>query len=359
MSSVIVCGGGTGGHLYPGIAVGEKLKELEPSLSLTFVGSSRRLETKIMEHQGVSFITLRIEGLKGKGVKILRPLLLLPLSFLSSFLILRHIKPKLVIGLGGYSSGPLVLLAAWMKIPTLILEQNVKLGFTNRILLPWVKKVVVAFEDTLQSCKGKGVYIGNPVRKEFYNLQPKLRNEKLSLLVFGGSQGSHFLNKGIVASLPLIKEEKDNLIIFHQSGEKDYEWVKESYSRSGFKEVKVAVFFFDMPNYFQKADLIICRAGATTIAELIASQKASLLIPFSKATDNHQVLNAMQLKKLKVAEVILEENFSPQIFARFILDFLKNKHKITQMEKNFEFIKKENVAEKIALLCLKLMEKKH
>lgn len=353
---VIISGGGTAGHLYPGLALGQKLKEKDPQLHLAYVGSRRSLEKKIMEHHQVDFISLKIEGIKGKGLKIIKSLLLLPFSFLKSLLILLRLKPHLVIGVGGYSSGPIVLLASWMKIPTLILEQNLEPGFTNKLLIPWVRKAVVAFKESLSAFKGKGIFIGNPVREEFYNLKPKEKNNKLTILIFGGSQGSHFLNKAIVDSLPLLKREKENLIIFHQTGKKDFEWVKRSYDQNSFEDVIVAPYFFDIAQYFQKSNLIISRAGATTIAELIASQKASLLIPFSKAADNHQVLNAQQLEKLQGAEVIHEEEYSPQVIAQKIFDFLKNRKKIYQMEKNLKPLKMDKVAEKISALCFEMME---
>lgn len=355
---VIISGGGTGGHLYPGLAVGQKLKEKEPHLHLTYVGSSRALEKNIMEHHQVDFIPLKIEGIKGKGLKVLKSLLLLPFSFLKSLVILLRIKPQLVIGVGGYSSGPIVLLASWMKTPTLIMEQNLKPGFTNRVLIPWVRKAVVTFKSSLPTFKGKGIFIGNPVRKEFYELAPKEKNSKLTILIFGGSQGSHFLNKNITATLPFLKREKDKLRIFHQTGKEDFEWVENNYKQNDFKDVTVAPYFFNMAQYFQKTDLIISRAGATTIAELIASQKASLLIPFSKASDNHQVFNARELEKIGGAEIILEEEFSPEILARKIFDFLKYREKINQMEKNLEFLKTDNAAERIAALCLEIMKTK-
>ena len=353
---IIISGGGTAGHLYPALAVGDKLLEKDPALRLTFIGSRREVEKNIMKHYDVNFVALKIEGIKGRGLKAIKSLLLLPFSFLKSFAILLRIRPGLVIGAGGYSSGPVVLLASLMKIPTLILEQNLYPGFTNRLLIPWVRQAVVSFKSSLPSFKGKGTFIGNPVREEFYHLSPKEKSEKLSILIFGGSQGSHFLNKAMIVSLPLLKKEIKNLIIFHQTGKKDYEWVKKNYAQNGFKEVFVSPYFFEMADYFQKSDLIISRAGATTIAELIASQKASLLIPFSQATDNHQFFNAKELEKIRGAEIILEKEFTPEIFAGKILSFLQDKEKITLMAKNLVPLKTEKVSEKISNLCFKLME---
>jgi len=354
---IIISGGGTAGHLYPALSVGKKLKEIDPSVKLTFTGSSRNLERKIMSHYQAEFISIKIEGIRGKGLKIIRPFILLPLSFIKSLKIIRKIKPDLVIGMGGYSSGPLVLLASLIKVPTLILEQNLHPGFTNRLLIPRVKKAAVSFENSLPYFKGKGIFLGNPVREEFYKLPFKARNNKLSLLIFGGSQGSHFLNCSIINSLPFLKKEKEHLKIFHQTGNKDYEWVKKNYSKNGFFNIEVSPYFFNMANYFSKSDIIICRAGATSIAELIAAQKASLLIPFAQATDNHQFLNARELKRINSAEVMLENEVKGEKLADKIFYFIKNREKINQMEKNLSKLRTENSAEKIAQFCFELIEK--
>ncbi len=354
---IIISGGGTAGHIHPALAVGLKLKERDPDCTITFVGTTRSLEQQIMTHYNAHFIPLNIEGIKGRGFKIIKSILLLPLSFLKSLTILMRRKPHLVLGVGGYSSGPIVLLASWLRIPTLIMEQNVHPGLTNRLLRRWVDKAVVSFEQSLPHFKGKAVFIGNPVREEFYTLSPKERNSRLTLLIFGGSQGSHFLNEGVVRALPLLKNDRAHLKIIHQTGEKDFDWVEQSYKQEGYEEVTVAPYFKDIANYFQISDLIISRAGATTIAELIASQKASLLVPFSQAADNHQLLNARELEKVEGAEVITEKEFGPVVFSEKITGFIENKQKITEMEKNLAPLKVERVADRVADLCFELIKK--
>jgi UDP-N-acetylglucosamine--N-acetylmuramyl-(pentapeptide) pyrophosphoryl-undecaprenol N-acetylglucosamine transferase len=236
------------------------------------------------------------------------------------------------------------------------MEQNLKPGLTNRLLLRWVRKAVVAFESSLPYFKGKGLVTGNPTREEFYFLPKKQRNHHLSLLIFGGSQGSHFLNKGVTESLNLLLRDKKNLRFVHQTGENDYKWVKDRYDHLGFTDVTVSPYFFDIPDYFKCADLIVCRSGATTIAELIAAQKASLLVPFAKATENHQLINAKELEKAQGAEILSEEDFTPETFADKIRYFMAHKDKIDRMENNLKSLKKEKAAEKIADICLKLME---
>jgi len=355
---VIISGGGTGGHLYPALAVGETLKKKDPSLQITFVGSSRQLEKNLMERYQAQFIPLKIEGLKGMRWKTLKSLVMLPLSFVKSYRLLRRLRPDLVIGVGGYSSGPVVLLASWMKIPSLIMEQNLRPGLTNRMLLPWIKKAVVAFEGSLPYFKGKGEFIGNPTREEFLKVTPKQRNNKLSILIFGGSQGSHFLNKGVTDSLSFLSEDRTHLHISHQTGEADCAWVNDLYVQNGFTDIMVSPFFYEMASYFQKSDLVVCRAGATTIAELIAAQKAAILVPFAKATDNHQEMNARELERIQGAEIILEDEFKPEGFANKIKEFLANKKKLDQMEQNLGKLKTDNVAEQIAELCFRLIEER-
>ena len=185
-----------------------------------------------------------------------------------------------------------------------------------------------------------------------------MRNHQLSLLIFGGSQGSHFLNTGVTDSLELLSQEKEALRFVRQTGEHDFKWVKDRYDRLGFPDVTVAPYFFNIADYFKRADLIVCRSGATTIAELIASQKASLLVPFAKATENHQLINAKELERAEGAEILSEEDFTPEVFAEKIRDFMAHKEKIDRMENNLKLLKKENAAEKISDLCLKLIEER-
>jgi UDP-N-acetylglucosamine--N-acetylmuramyl-(pentapeptide) pyrophosphoryl-undecaprenol N-acetylglucosamine transferase len=356
--TVIISGGGTGGHIYPALAVGRKLQERNGGLRLTFVGSRRSVEKDLMEKFRVDFIPMKIEGFKGKGLRVIKSGLLLPASFIKSLSILVRLRPDLVIGVGGFSSGPIVLLASWLRIPTLILEQNVLPGFTNRLLIRWVKIAVAAFQSSLPAFKGKGIYFGNPVREEFYSLPPKARDDKLTLLVFGGSQGSHFLNQAVTSTLPLLRGQKNSLRIFHQTGEKDYEMVRKIYLDNGFEDPVVAPYFYNMAAYFQKSDLVICRAGATTIAELIAAGKASLLFPFAQAADNHQVFNARELEKAQGAEIIEEKDFSPELLARKIQHLAEHGEDLDRMEKNLSVLKTERVAERIADLCFELMEQR-
>ena len=353
---VVISGGGTGGHLYPALALGRKLREADPSLRLTFVGSRRAVERSIMDEQGVDFVPLRIEGLKNRGLGSLRGLALLPFSFLKPLALLVRLRPHLVVGVGGYSSGPVVLLATWLRIPTLILEQNVRPGYTNRLLVRRTKKAVAAFKATLPLFRGKGVWLGNPVREEFYGMPAKAAGPSLSVLVSGGSQGSRFLNRTMTAALPLLREKRDLLEIVHQTGKDDIAWVEKAYRNSGFAAATVAPYFPDMAARYRTADLVVSRAGATTCAELIASGRPSLLVPFAAASENHQELNARELEKAGGAEVLLEKDLTPELLAARILFYLGRRDALARMAAGLAPLRTDGAADAIAKLCFRLMD---
>jgi|Deesub1362B_J571_1020462.scaffolds.fasta_scaffold00001_767 UDP-N-acetylglucosamine--N-acetylmuramyl-(pentapeptide) pyrophosphoryl-undecaprenol N-acetylglucosamine transferase len=354
---IIIAGGGTGGHIYPALALGQEIKHLFPQAKIIYIGSRRPLEKKLMEEQGVEFYGLQVEGLKGKGLQAGINLLKLPLAMEQTSRLLRRFKPSLVIGMGGFSSGPVVLVASLKRIPTVILEQNVRLGFTNRLLLRWVKKVVVSFAGTLSACRGKGELIGNPVRPEFYRVpeKRKLSPDILTVFIFGGSQGSHFLNSIVTQALPQLKNLEERLSIIHQTGEKEYEMIKATYEKLGFNQAIIKPFFDNMADIFARTDLVICRAGATTIAELIAAQQPALLVPFAQATENHQYLNAQELVQKQAALLATEDEFTPEFLVEKINYFLDHRDELHQISRNLAFFRREDVTAKIARLCLSLI----
>jgi UDP-N-acetylglucosamine--N-acetylmuramyl-(pentapeptide) pyrophosphoryl-undecaprenol N-acetylglucosamine transferase len=353
---VFVSGGGTGGHLYPALVLGRALREAAPDVEIIFIGSRRAAERRILAAQNVRSVAMSIEGLKGRGLKSIRGLVLLPAAFLKSFALLLRWRPRLVVGVGGFSSGPVVLLASWMRIPTLIMEQNVRPGFTNRMLSRWVKQVVVAFEESLSCFRGKGIRLGNPVRPEFASLPPRTRGARLNLLVFGGSQGSHVLNQGLSNALPLLAELKNCLAIVHQTGPGDLQAVRRAYAEAGLDEAVVEAYFDDMPARFGWADLVISRAGATTCAELIAAGRASILVPFAGAAENHQARNAAAMVAAGGAEVLLESEFTPVRLAERIRGLFSQPARLEAMERGLAPLKTPDAAGRIAALCLDLMK---
>ena len=354
---VVISGGGTGGHLSPALVFGRRLLAMAPDVALTYVGTRRDVESRIMSEHGVRFVAMRIEGLKGRGLKSLRGLLLLPLAFAHSLLILIRTRPALVVGVGGYSSGPIVLLASWLLIPTVILEQNARPGFTNRLLRRAVRRAVVAFPSTLPAFKGKGVVLGNPVREEFYALPAKKRTATLDILVFGGSQGSRVLNERVAAALPLLAAAKDRIRMTHQTGTNDLERVLSAYRTSGFDRAEVAAYFPGMAEHFGRADLVICRAGATTLAELIAARKAAILVPFAGASEDHQTGNARELEAVGGAVLVPEAEATAEALAARILRYLDHPEELDAMERNVARLQAEDPAGRIAGLCLSLMRR--
>ena len=352
---VVISGGGTGGHLYPALVLARTLRGMEPGIEILHVGSRRLAEQRIMAAQGVRFTALPVEGLAGGGRQAVRGLALLPAAFLKSFRILRGFKPGLAVGVGGFSSGPIVWLASHMGIPTMIMESNVKPGLTNRRLAGRADKAAVAFEATLASFPGNGILLGNPVRPEFTALPRKPRDGGLSVLVFGGSQGSRILNQALAASLPLLTGLAGRLWIVHQTGPDGLSAARRAYAESGFGEAVVEAYFEDMPARFGAADLIVARAGATTCAELIASRRAALLVPFARAAEGHQSANAEALRAAGGAEVIEERELTPLRLAERLRWFLSHHEALTAMEDRLAPLARPDAARRIAELCLDLM----
>lgn len=353
---VFICGGGTGGHLYPALAISQKLKEKEQGLEIIFIGSQRPVEKEIMAKYGEKFIGLKVAGLKGRGLRGILSLALIPVAILKSFYLLIKYRPGLVIGVGGYSSGPVVLASFLLRKPRIILEQNVRPGFTNRLLRYFVPRVITAFEATLPFFGQKGVFLGNPVRPEFYAIQPRKQRSPFTLLVFGGSQGSHFLNQLMIDTLPFLKPVKDKIHIIHQTGSQDHCWVKKVYLDHSFNSAEVEPFFFEMPAKFKQADLLICRSGATSLAEIIASCRAAVLIPFARAAENHQYWNAYELFSRGAALMITENEARPEKLAEKILDYFEHPEKLDSMEAKLAELRVPEPEEKIASFCLELMK---
>jgi UDP-N-acetylglucosamine--N-acetylmuramyl-(pentapeptide) pyrophosphoryl-undecaprenol N-acetylglucosamine transferase len=352
---VFICGGGTGGHLYPALAISQKLKEKEPGLEVIFIGSQRSVEKEIMAKYGEKFIGLKVAGLKGRGWRAVLSLALIPVAILKSFYLLFKYRPDLVIGVGGYSSGPVVLASWLLRKPRIILEQNVRPGFTNRLLRYFVPRVITAFEATLPFFGQKGIFLGNPVRPEFYILERRKQRSPFTLLIFGGSQGSHFLNQLLAETLPFLEPVKDKIHIIHQTGSQDHSWVKKVYLDHSFNSAEVEPFFFEMPAKFRQADLLICRSGATSLAEIIASCRAAVLIPFAQAAENHQYWNAYELFSRGAALMMTENEARPEKLAGIILDYLEHPEKLDSMEARLAQLRVSEPEEKIASLCLELM----
>lgn len=354
---VLIAAGGTGGHIYPGIAVAKEILRRDETSEVLFVGTARGLETKIVPDNGFQLSLINSAGLKNVGlVGKLKGLVILPKSFLEARRLLKHFKPDVVVGAGGYVSGPVLLVASLMRIPTLVMDSNALPGFTNRRLAMFVTKAALTFDDALPFFGTKGVVTGNPVRSEFFEIAPKLRGDKLQLLIFGGSQGARAINNAMVDALD--KLPSDQLQITHQTGESDFEKLKESYSRSAFEDSDVRPYISNMVDEFAKADLVICRAGATTCAELAASGKAAIMIPLPTAADDHQRKNAEALEKNGAAIMILQRDLNGERLANEILGLINAPEKIGAMESAAKKLARKDAAEVTVNLIEELRRRK-
>jgi len=314
---VVIAGGGTGGHLYPGIAVARELLSRQPDAVVSFAGTAQGIEARVIPREGFPLDLIRSSGVKGKSLAgRLRGAMLLPVSLLDSWRILSSRRPSLVMGVGGYSSGPVVMMAALRRMPTMLMEQNAVPGLTNRLLARIVKAAAVTYDSTQAFFGAKAFVSGNPVRPEFFRAagpnQESARDDTTSVtrvLVFGGSQGAHAINVAMVEAAPQLAAGQPPVRLTHQTGERDVEMVRTAYRQAGIQG-EVEPFLYDMGRRLADADLIVCRAGATTLAEITAAGKPAILIPLPTATDDHQRKNAESLVKVGAAELLLQSDAS-------------------------------------------------
>ncbi|HEX8251100.1 MAG TPA: undecaprenyldiphospho-muramoylpentapeptide beta-N-acetylglucosaminyltransferase [Pyrinomonadaceae bacterium] len=344
---VLIAAGGTGGHIYPGIAVAKEIMRRDAESSVKFVGTARGLETKLVPDNGFELLTIESAGLKNVGLAgKVRGLMILPKSFLAARRLIKDFKPDVAVGAGGYVSGPVLLMASLMRVPTLVMDSNALPGFTNRRLARFVTKAALTFEEAVPYFGKKGIVTGNPVRKEFFDIPPKPRNsEKFSLLIFGGSQGARAINNALVEALTHLRDYKNKLQITHQTGEADFEKIKQGYREAGWSEAEVSAYIKNMPEHFEKNDLIICRAGATSCAELAAAGKASIMIPLPTAADDHQRKNAEALEKAGAARMILQKDLTGAGLAEQIIELIDSPAELTEMEASARKLAKQDAAQ--------------
>ncbi|MDM7923865.1 MAG: undecaprenyldiphospho-muramoylpentapeptide beta-N-acetylglucosaminyltransferase [Pyrinomonadaceae bacterium] len=340
---------GPAGHIYPGIAVAKELLRRDPSTEVLFVGTAKGLETRIVPENGFQLSLINSAGLKNVGIAgKIKGLSVLPKSFLEARQIIRQFRPHVVVGAGGYVSGPVLLMAAIMGVPTLVMDSNALPGFTNRQLARFVDKAALTFEEALPFFGKNGVVTGNPVRTEFFQVPRKERGEIFHILIFGGSQGARAINNAMAEALPHLSGFTDRLTITHQTGEADYERIREAYNNSEFSETDVRPFISDMFVEFGKADLVISRAGATTCAELGAAGKAAIMVPLPTAADDHQRKNAEALERAGAAKVILQSELTGERLANEIKAMVDQPAEVTKMEDAAKAIGRPDAAERAA-----------
>lgn len=331
IASVIIAGGGTGGHIYPGVAIAQEFRRRNPNCGIVFIGTARGLETKIVPREGFKLELIEVAALKGvNAAKRIKSLLLLPKSFFAVRSLIRQYQPDVVIGVGGYSSGPMLLVASLLGIPTMVAESNALPGFTNRVLARFVKAAAVSFEEAKSFFRGKAEITGNPVRAEFFGIPAKTPGDVIQLLITGGSQGARAINEAMIAAIPLLEPHKDRLSITHQTGELDFEKVKAAYAKS-LLHVEAKPFLEKIVDEFAKADLVISRAGATTVAELAAAGRPALMIPFPWAADDHQRKNAEAVERAGAGRMILQSELSGERLASELLVLISDAERLAAM----------------------------
>jgi len=337
--TLMIAGGGTGGHIYPAIAIAREYIARDASRRVVFVGTERGLEKQIVPKAGFPIEFIDVGGLKGKGgLDLMRNVVRLPKGLTQAWGVVGRHRPNVVLGVGGYSSGPVLVAAKLRGIPTIIHEANAFPGVANRVVAKFATTVAVAYADALPRLKRTdGVVTGNPIREEFFRLgaiprQPATSNQQ-RLLVFGGSQGSRVLNDAMCAALLFLARLKDSVEIVHQTGPNELEKVQTAYRQSAFTGARVVPYLDPMADEIAAADLVVSRAGAMTIGELAAVGRAAILVPFAAATNNHQEVNARVVEKAGGAIVLTEKDLSPERLAGAITEVLSDPVRAVRMGK--------------------------
>ena len=345
--TILIGAGGTGGHIFPGIAVADELVRRDAATRVVFAGTPRGLETRLVPKAGYALELLPILPLNGVGMlRTLGGLLALPWGLLKSALVVLRLKPAAVLGIGGYAGGPITLIAALIGVRAVILEPNARPGFTNRVLKPFVDAAACAYEEARVSFGAKGVLTGNPVRGGFAALHDKPHRPPLTLLAFGGSQGSRVLNRALVAALPKLPGP-DALRIVHQTGPAMQPEVEAAY-RAAARPAEVVAFLDDMERRLGDADLVLARSGATTCAELTVAGRAALLVPFAGAADDHQTTNARALEAAGAARVLEERELSGESLARAIGALVEQPQTLTAMDQASRRLGRKDAAARVA-----------
>jgi len=353
---LVVTGGGTGGHLFPGIAVATAVRERMASAEVLFIGTSRLLDQQALAGLGFELAALECGGVKGLGVGgWLRTLLLMPGSVLTALSMLKRFKPDVVFGVGGYVTGPVLLAAKLLRVPIAIHEQNSVPGMANRLAGKLADKVFISLPCSPAFPVKKTVQTGNPLRREILEAAARERpqTDSPTVLVLGGSQGAHRVNVLMMEAMERLHDNRVPLRLIHQTGAADREQVANCYARLGI-EAEVAAFIRDMAGVYARADLAVSRAGATTCAELAAMGVPALLIPYPYAADNHQVTNSKYYVNGKAARMLQESGLTGEILARNISECLQNRAELHTMAANMKTLALLDATERVGGALVRL-----
>jgi UDP-N-acetylglucosamine--N-acetylmuramyl-(pentapeptide) pyrophosphoryl-undecaprenol N-acetylglucosamine transferase len=352
MMRAILAGGGTGGHVIPALAIARELQQRYRA-ELLFIGTARGIETRMVPTAGFELRLIQVGALKNVSLATrLRTLFDLPRAILACWRMLAEFRPDVVIGVGGYASGP-AMLAAWLRgIPTLAFEPNVVPGFANRVVARLVSAAAVHFEETKKYFRNARV-TGVPVRKEFFLQKEAAARNTQTLLVFGGSQGASAINRVVLESLAGLSTALPRLHIIHQTGERDHKDAQAAYLQAGIS-AEVLPFINEMPQAFARADLLVCRSGASTVAEVTAAGKAAIFVPFPRAADDHQRRNAESLARQGAAVLIPESELSQQKLISTVVDLFTHRERLQQIEAAARTLTHSNAVEEIADMAAQL-----
>lgn len=327
--------------MFPGLALAEEIKRRQDDAEVIFVGTEHGIESRIIPREGYPIKFLRAEGLVGVSpAKKISSAFKFLLSLADALNILKKVKPDIVIGVGGYASGAIVLMAHFKSIPTMIHEQNSVPGLANKLLGRFVDRICVTYHESLSFFPiGKTSLTGNPIRVKIlkgerdsaYKLF-SLDKDLFTVFIFGGSSGARSINTTMVESLNYLADMKESVQFLHQTGDRDYEKIREAYRRAGAKGT-VSPFIYQMAEAYAAADLVISRAGATTLAEITALGKPSILIPYPYAAGRHQEFNAMKLREMGAAHVVLENDMKGEVLAGMIREMYESAQARADMKK--------------------------
>jgi UDP-N-acetylglucosamine--N-acetylmuramyl-(pentapeptide) pyrophosphoryl-undecaprenol N-acetylglucosamine transferase len=328
---LLIAGGGTGGHVFPAIAIAHEWLSRGKERDVVLVGTQRGIEMKLVPAAGLPLETLRVAGLKGKGgATLVKNLAMLGPGLIDAIHVLGKYKPAAAFGVGGYAAGPMML-ATWMRgVPNVIFEPNAESGFTNRVLAKISTRIATGYDVSARAWGEKAVVTGCPVRPEFFSIVPRTPQKPFRLLVTGGSQGAQVINRAFVDAMDRLVTRKNELSIVHQTGERDYNAVRIAYARREYL-AEVVPFLTNMAERFAWADVIVCRAGAITAAEVAAAGRAAIFIPFGHATDSHQLRNAQEMARAGAGRMIPEPELTPERLTSEIFSLLDQPREIERL----------------------------
>ncbi|MGA6827973.1 undecaprenyldiphospho-muramoylpentapeptide beta-N-acetylglucosaminyltransferase [Nitrospira sp. NS4] len=362
--TIVIAAGGTGGHLYPAVALAREFLRRDPSAKIVFVGTTKGIESKVLAHERFPLELITAKPVMGKGLgEALRGLLSVPIGIWQSWRILGAHKADLVIGVGGYTSPTMLAAAALRGIARVILEPNAYPGMANIAVGPLAQRVFLAFDSAADKfAKSKVRVVGTPIRQDFLRdttrPEPSATGDPQRLLIFGGSQGAKAINSAVIDSLAPLMQKLPKLSITHQTGEADHARVAEAYRQAGV-QAEVVPFLYDMPRVLRGADLVVARSGAMTIAELTACGKPAILIPLPTAIYNHQMMNARAMEAAGGAVVLPQPELTGAQLARTIADILQQPDRLRRMQDKSRGMRRIEAAETIVRECYALMGVNH